>query len=144
MRAAMEINGMAHVVLTVSDFEAARAFYGELLPFLGLRPVLDVDEFFYCVGGRTALGIAPAEPAHAGERFVQRRVGLHHLCFRARERADVDAVHALACRSSARRSSTRPRTVRGPRDTTRCCSRIPTASGSRSTTCRARGCSRPT
>jgi len=87
---------MAHVVLTVSDFAAARAFYGTLLPFLGLSPVLDIDEFFYCVGGRTALGIAPAEPTHAGERFVQRRVGLHHLCFRARERADVDAVHELA------------------------------------------------
>jgi len=101
MPASMEINGMAHVVVTVSNFAAARAFYGELLPFLGLRPVLDVDEFFYCVGGRTAFGIAPAEPAHAGERFQQRRVGLHHVCFRARERADVDAVHELACRLGA-------------------------------------------
>jgi catechol 2,3-dioxygenase-like lactoylglutathione lyase family enzyme len=97
----MEINGMAHVVVTVSNFAAARAFYGELLPFLGLQPVLDVDEFFYCVGGRTAFGIAPAETAHAGERFQQRRVGLHHVCFRARERADVDAVHALVSRLGA-------------------------------------------
>ena len=101
MPARMEINGMAHVVVTVSNFAAARAFYGELLPFLGLQPVLDIDEFFYCVGGRTAFGIAPAEPAHAGERFQQRRVGLHHVCFRARERADVDAVHELACRLGA-------------------------------------------
>lgn len=92
---------MAHVVLTVGDFAAARAFYGELLPALGLVPVLDVDEFFYCVGGRTAVGIAPAEPAHRGARFEQRRVGLHHLCFRARERADVDAVHALVQRLGA-------------------------------------------
>jgi catechol 2,3-dioxygenase-like lactoylglutathione lyase family enzyme len=29
------------------------------------------------------------------ERFVQTRVGLHHVCFRARERADVDAVYDL-------------------------------------------------
>jgi catechol 2,3-dioxygenase-like lactoylglutathione lyase family enzyme len=101
MRPAMEINGMAHVVLTVSDFAAARAFYGELLPFLGLRPVLDVDEFFYCVGGRTAFGISPAALEHKGERFVQRRVGLHHVCFRARERADVDAVYAVALRLGA-------------------------------------------
>jgi catechol 2,3-dioxygenase-like lactoylglutathione lyase family enzyme len=101
MPASMEINGMAHVVVTVSDFAAARAFYGELLPFLGLQPVLDVDEFFYCVGGRTAFGIAPAESAYAGERFQQRRVGLHHVCFRARERADVDAVHELARRLGA-------------------------------------------
>jgi hypothetical protein len=26
-------------------------------------------------------------------RSEQLRVGLHHVCFRARERADVDAVH---------------------------------------------------
>jgi catechol 2,3-dioxygenase-like lactoylglutathione lyase family enzyme len=93
----MEINGVAHVVLTVSDFAAARAFYGALLPALGLRPVLDTDVFYYCVGGRTAIGLMPADPGLAGERFVQRRVGLHHLCLRARERADVDAVHALVC-----------------------------------------------
>src|SRR4029450_6115153 len=70
----MEVNGMAHVILTVSDFTAARAFYGELLPFLGLKPVLDAEVFFYCVGGRTALGISPAAPEHRGERFVQQRV----------------------------------------------------------------------
>jgi catechol 2,3-dioxygenase-like lactoylglutathione lyase family enzyme len=35
----------------------------------------------------------PADEEHRDERFVQRRVGLHHVCFRARERADVDAVH---------------------------------------------------
>jgi len=91
----MEINGLAHVILTVSDFTAARAFYGVLLPALGLRPVVDSEVFFYCVGGRTAIGIAPADSDLPPERFVQRRVGLHHLCFRARERADVDAAHAL-------------------------------------------------
>ncbi len=36
----IEINGMAHVNLTVSDFEASRAFYCELLPFLGMKKVL--------------------------------------------------------------------------------------------------------
>jgi len=89
----MEINGVAHTMLTVSDFEACKAFYGKLLPFLGLRPVLDADGLLYCVGGRTAVGIQRCDDAHRGERFVQTRVGLHHVCFRARERADVDALH---------------------------------------------------
>ena len=30
----MEINGMAHVILTASNFERAREFYRKLLPFL--------------------------------------------------------------------------------------------------------------
>lgn len=89
----MEVNGIAHVFLTTGDFPRAREFYGKLLPFLGLRPVLDGEAFFYCVGGRTALGIRAAGAAHSGGRFVQDRVGLHHLCFRARSREDVDALH---------------------------------------------------
>ena len=90
----IEINGMAHVVLTVSRFDVARAFYAELLPALGMKPVFDGAKFFYCVGGRTAIGIEPCDPAHAGERFVQQRVGLHHLCLRARSREDVDRCAA--------------------------------------------------
>ena len=88
----MEINGIAHVMLTVSDFESCRRFYSELLRFLGLRPVIEADGMLYCVGGRTAVGIMRAAEPHANQRFIQRRVGLHHVCFRARERADVDRV----------------------------------------------------
>jgi len=89
------INGMAHVVLTVSRFAECRAFYARLLPRLGMKPVFDGPKFFYCVGARTAIGIEPCDPAHAGDRFVQGRVGLHHLCLRARTREDVDRVAAL-------------------------------------------------
>ena len=89
------INGMAHVILTVSRFDLARAFYGKLLPQLGMKPVFDGDQLFYCVGARTAIGIEPCDPAFAGERFVQQRVGLHHLCLRARSREDVDRCATL-------------------------------------------------
>lgn len=91
----MEINGVAHTFLTVADFAACRDFYGKLLPLLGMRPVLDADGVFYCVGGRTAVGIMRGAEEHRGERFVQARVGLHHLCFRARERTDVNELHAF-------------------------------------------------
>jgi len=90
-----DINGIAHVMLTVSDFDRSKAFYEKLLPYLGLKPVIDGDGFYYCVGGRTAVGIQRCDAEHEAERFAQRRVGLHHLCFRARERSDVDALHAL-------------------------------------------------
>jgi catechol 2,3-dioxygenase-like lactoylglutathione lyase family enzyme len=79
----------------VSRFEVAREFYRKLLPELGLKPVFDGDKFFYCVGARTAIGIEPCAPEFAGERFVQQRVGLHHLCLRARSREDVDRCAAV-------------------------------------------------
>ena len=86
----IEVNGMAHVILTVSQWEKARAFYGELLPYLGMTKVYDGNNFLYHVGGRTAVGIQRCAEEHGKERFVANRVGLHHLCLRARSREDVD------------------------------------------------------
>jgi catechol 2,3-dioxygenase-like lactoylglutathione lyase family enzyme len=89
----MEINGIAHIMLTVSDFDACKPFYEKVLTFLGLKPVIDGDGMLYCVGGRTAIGVVRADAPYREERFVQFRVGLHHVCFRARERKDVDVFH---------------------------------------------------
>ena len=91
----MEINGVAHVMLTVGNFEACLPFYEKLTAFLGLKPVIRSNDTLYCVGGRTALGIVRADDAHRSDKFVQRRVGLHHVCFRARERGDIDNLHAF-------------------------------------------------
>ena len=66
----VEINGIAHTMLTVSRFDVCLPFYERLLGFLGLKPVIKGEGF-----------------------LVQFRVGLHHVCFRAREREDVDRVH---------------------------------------------------
>jgi catechol 2,3-dioxygenase-like lactoylglutathione lyase family enzyme len=98
----MEINGIAHVMLTVSDFEACRPFYHRILTALGLQPVIDADGMLYCVGGRTAIGIMRAEDRYRNERFAQFRVGLHHVCFRARSRDDVDALHELLVEMNAK------------------------------------------
>lgn len=89
----MEINGVAHIMLSVLNWDESRAFYGRLLPFLGLRPLIDADRMYYCIGGRTAIGIQHGSDELKGDRFVQGRVGLHHVCLRAREREDVDTLH---------------------------------------------------
>lgn len=93
---------MAHVILTVRDFAKAREFYGALLPYLGLTPVVDSPVYYYCVGGRTALGIRPASGAGARDAYSQERSGLHHLCFRARSREDIDGLYAFLLGRSAK------------------------------------------
>jgi hypothetical protein len=133
----MEINGVAHIFLTASNFERSREFYRKLLPFLGLKPVIDTETTYYCVGGRTAVGISAPSAEHAGAAFEQKRVGLHHLCFRARERADIDELHSFL---KIRTSSARRARINGRRAIIRFCSRTPTASGLRSIMCRGRGC----
>jgi catechol 2,3-dioxygenase-like lactoylglutathione lyase family enzyme len=91
----MEINGVAHVILRVNRMAECTAFYDQLMPFLGAEPVVHGAEFVYYVGGRTALGIRPADPDHAEALHIETAAGIDHLCFRAREREDVDAVYAL-------------------------------------------------
>jgi catechol 2,3-dioxygenase-like lactoylglutathione lyase family enzyme len=54
----MEIAGVAHVILTVSNFEAAVPFYEKLLAFLGMKKIFKGEEFLYFLGARTGLGIS--------------------------------------------------------------------------------------
>ncbi|HEX5377820.1 MAG TPA: VOC family protein [Phenylobacterium sp.] len=92
---AIEINGVAHTFITAGDFERSVAFYRQLLPFMGLKEVAESADTYYCVGGRTGVGIRRPAPEHRGARFEQFRVGLHHICFRVREREEVDQAHAF-------------------------------------------------
>ncbi|MFU8817393.1 MAG: VOC family protein [Pseudomonadales bacterium] len=85
------INGIAHIYITVAEFESAKSFYAELLALFDMRCLVDTDDLYYCVGARTGVGI---RRARRPEPFDQYRAGLHHVCFRARSRADVDAVAA--------------------------------------------------
>ena len=91
-----DISGMAHLQLSVSDMARSRAFYEPLLHSMGMITLLDDPNYFYCIGGKTGLAISPADPAMVGDGFHQRRPGLHHLCFRARSREDVDELYQTA------------------------------------------------
>jgi catechol 2,3-dioxygenase-like lactoylglutathione lyase family enzyme len=91
----MQLNGIAHVYLTVRDFDACLPFYERLLAFFEMQCLVKTPELLYCVGSRTGVGIRAAGAEHAATRFDPYRAGLHHLCFRARSRGDVDAVHAF-------------------------------------------------
>jgi len=91
----MDINGVAHTFITASDFDASVAFYRQLLPFLGMTIVADTPNTFYGVGGRTGFGINRPSAEHAGVKYDQRRIGLHHQCWRVRSRDDIDEAHAF-------------------------------------------------
>ena len=58
--------------------------------------VNDGPDFLYHVGARTAIGIRRCDPGFEKERFEQYRVGLHHICLRAKTREDIDRTAELA------------------------------------------------
>jgi catechol 2,3-dioxygenase-like lactoylglutathione lyase family enzyme len=98
----VQLNGIAHLYITVADYDACLPFYEKLLPFFDMRCLVRTDSLYYCVGSRTGIGIRRAEPPHRETPFDQGRAGLHHLCFRARSREDVDRIFEFVAEIGAR------------------------------------------
>jgi catechol 2,3-dioxygenase-like lactoylglutathione lyase family enzyme len=88
----IDINGIAHIYITVQDMGRVKPFYEKMLAAFGMQCLVDTPELYYCVGARTGVGI---RAGHADAEFDQYHAGLHHLCFRARNRDSVDLLAAL-------------------------------------------------
>jgi catechol 2,3-dioxygenase-like lactoylglutathione lyase family enzyme len=101
MLGGVDLAGIAHIQLSVTDFARSRAFYRALCEHFEMYCQYDFpgsgDEraTLYYIGGKTGLLIRPVDPEHADDVFQQYRPGLHHLCFRARSREDIDQFAAF-------------------------------------------------
>ncbi len=91
----VEVNGIAHIQLTVNDPERCVPFWEKLCHFMGMKTLIRADEIVYCIGSRTGILVRGAPPEKRDRPFDQDRPGLHHLCFRARSRETVDAIHTF-------------------------------------------------
>jgi len=97
-----EINGIAHIQLCVSDMKKSLPFYSALLQSMGMKPVIEDKSYLYCIGGKTAIAITPVSEAYKNTAFTQGAVGLHHVCFRAKSKEDVDEIYKVAASLSAK------------------------------------------
>ena len=88
----LNINGIAHIALSVKNISKSKVFYNTLLPFLGLTRVHEGDKSIYQVGARTGIMIQQIDENMVSANFNQNNIGLHHFCFRARERKDIDLL----------------------------------------------------
>ena len=88
----MNTPGINHVILTVSDLQKSRAFYGDLLGFeiKDIPPEFGSMAYFH-VGGATVWLLTHAETP-PGDRFSEFRVGLDHLSFTAPDEASLRAL----------------------------------------------------
>jgi catechol 2,3-dioxygenase-like lactoylglutathione lyase family enzyme len=89
----VEVNGIAHIQLTVNDPERCVPFWERLCHFLEMKTLIKGESVVYCIGSRTGILVRGAPAKKRGSAFDQDRAGLHHFCFRARSREDVDAIH---------------------------------------------------
>ncbi len=89
----MELNGIAHIQLTANDAARSLPFWEKLCHFFEMKTLIKNETMVYCIGSRTGVLVREAPAEKRGGRFDQDRVGLHHFCFRAREREQVDEAH---------------------------------------------------
>jgi hypothetical protein len=93
---AIDINGIAHIQLTVARNCGALEVWAHLCAFLNLETLIQGEDVLYCIGGRTGILVREAPADKADQVFDEDTPGLHHFCFRARSIEDVDAVGAFA------------------------------------------------
>ena len=87
------VNGIAHIQLTVNDPDRSLPFWEKLCHFLEMKTLIKGEGIVYCIGSRTGVMVRAAPPDKRDTPFDQNRAGLHHLCFRAREREHVDTLY---------------------------------------------------
>lgn len=97
-----EISGIAHIQLCVSDMSRSYPFYTRLLSSMGMKAIIDDENYVYYVGAKTGVAIVPASEDLKQTGFRQGSVGLHHVCFRAKSNKDVDEMCDLAKQLNAK------------------------------------------
>ena len=88
----VEVNGIAHIQLTVNKPDSLE-FWERLCQFLEMKTLIRSEDVRYCIGSRTGILVRLAPLEKRSELFDQDRCGLHHFCFRARRREDVDLIY---------------------------------------------------
>ena len=88
----VKANGIAHIALNVSDLGKSKDFYEQLLPFLGMSLIHESNKSFYYIGARTGILIQKINNKKYNS-FSQNNIGLHHFCFRAKSKDDINLVH---------------------------------------------------
>lgn len=93
----MNINGIAHIALNVSNLKVSKKFYDIILSNLGLKLIHSSKKSFYYVGGKTGILIQQANINNKRKNnyFSQDNIGLHHFCFRMRSVEAIDKFYLL-------------------------------------------------
>ncbi len=109
----VEVNGIAHIQLTVNNGERCLPFWENLCHFLEMETLIRNEETVYCIGSRTGILVRVAPSDKREKTFDQDTSGLHHFCFRARSKQDVDKIYAFIL------TQAEVRVIHGPEDGSR-------------------------
>lgn len=107
----VNVIGIDHLAIRVSDLERSRVFYDQVLGFLGFTLEWEFDRVIGWTNGETMFWIAEADAQGRKHKHRTGDVGYHHYAFELGAREDVDALYAFLL-DQGLRLSTHPRIIR--------------------------------
>src|SRR5260370_8593415 len=84
---------IGHVEINVRNFERSKAFYGDFLEWLGYKQIVGGKDFAGWGNGEAEIFVTYLH-RYKDSGFHRRQVGLNHIAFQAKSRADVDRLHS--------------------------------------------------
>ncbi len=82
-----------HIEINVSNLDRSKAFYQDFLAWLGYRWILDEKEVTGWGNSDVQIFLVSCGEHFRESGFHRKRVGLNHIAFRAKSKADVDKFH---------------------------------------------------
>jgi catechol 2,3-dioxygenase-like lactoylglutathione lyase family enzyme len=99
----VRVTGIDHLVLSVGNFKASKAFYGPLMAFLGFEIEAEYEGMMGWHNDKTLFWIAAADAEGKKRKYRKGDIGFHHYAFRLGSRKDVDALVSGGPRGDHRR-----------------------------------------
>jgi len=93
----IEVIGIDHIYIAVSDLGQSEQFYDRLMPVLGFRKNRFTNEGDQHIQYYNRHFGFVLRPAHNLQHHDPLAPGLHHFCFRVEDSASVDAVAKQLC-----------------------------------------------
>lgn len=91
----VQVAGIDHLVLRVSNYEKSKSFYGSLLTFMGFEVLGDYGNMIEWTNKKTRFWIDEADKQRCKYKYRIGDVDFHHYAFELGSRADVDELQAF-------------------------------------------------
>lgn len=97
--ARVEVLGVEHIDLTVTELQRSREFYATVLEAIGFKRFEHPASHASWSNGKLTVTLRPCSAERGQESFDRYRVGLHHLALKMKDRKSVEDVHDLVHRA---------------------------------------------
>jgi catechol 2,3-dioxygenase-like lactoylglutathione lyase family enzyme len=89
----VQVVGIDHLVIRVSDFEKSKQFYNDVLGFMGFDLEWEFDHIAGWNNGKTMFWIGEADEEGRTHPHRIGNIGYHHYAFELAKRTDVDELY---------------------------------------------------